>query len=140
MWLRKIFSKLPKPGDSRQEAIASKLVSWDSEERAMQAAIKMAQDTLGRFFATQASPKSNQDYFLVKFRLTPDAVEPELIWAADLRWENDCLWGRLANNPIDSRYKALQLVAIDLGAIVDWRYTESGQIYGDFTRRVLHDK
>ncbi len=103
----------------------------------MLAAIKAAQDTLGRFFATQASPKSNQDYFLVKFRLTPDADQPELIWAGDLKWEGEQLWGTLANDPSDEGYVALQLVPIHLGSIVDWRYSEAGVIQGDFTRRVL---
>ena len=103
----------------------------------MQAAIKMAQDTLGQFFAKQAAPKSNQDCFLVKFRLTPDADQPELIWAGDLKWEGAHLWGRLANDPVDDGYVALQLVPIHLGSIVDWRYSEGDVIQGDFTRRVL---
>ena len=137
MWLTKIFSKRPKWRDSRQKTVDSKLVDWDSEEPSMQVAIKVAQETLGQFFAKQASPKSDQDFFLVKFRLTPNADQPELIWAADLKWEGEQLWGRLANNPVDDGYAILQLVPIDLGSIVDWRYSEGEVIHGDFTRRVL---
>ena len=104
----------------------------------MCAAKAIAKKTLAQFFKMQISPKPNQGHFLVKFELTPDGNE--LIWAGDLKWEGDRLWGRLANDPISDGYYALQWVPIHLGSIVDWQFYEDGVLRGDFTGRVLRDE
>lgn len=135
MRLPKLFSKLLGLGST---AKPPDTIKWHSEEPEMRAAKATGQKTLALFFKTQNSPKPNQDHFLVKFELTPESNE--LIWAGDLKWEGEQLWGRLANNPVSEGYHALQLVRIDLGSIIDWQFYEDGVLQGDFTGRILRDR
>jgi uncharacterized protein YegJ (DUF2314 family) len=112
-------------------------VSWASDDKAMQAAKALARSSLPEFFEACFAPNADQHSFLVKFTLDPEAEQPELIWACDLEFRGNVLWGRLANNPINTRYNALQLVQIDLGLIVDWRYNDGDTMCGNFTTSVL---
>jgi uncharacterized protein YegJ (DUF2314 family) len=112
------------------------LFSIDASDPSMIAAKEMALATLPQFWAALERAGEDKWGCLLKFQLT----ETEFIWAYDVTRNPDKIFGNLANDPFDKRFKAHQLVEIDPDSIIDWTYWNSLYFEGHFTTRVIMER
>jgi uncharacterized protein YegJ (DUF2314 family) len=103
----------------------------------MAAAMRQARASLSEFFALVQSPKPSMKSFSVKVGLPYDGGR-EFFWIAPFQRNGDKYVGRLNNTPRSVRnVKAGDTITFREDEIVDWTYTDDGNIKGNFTACVL---
>ena len=122
------FWRTPPPG-----------VVFDPDDPEKIAAEKEARRTLPRFWQTFENPADDECDFAVKFNLTPQK-DAEFIWAYDLRRENDRIYGKLGNEPIEPGYEPDTYYEIQPDLIVDWTYFKGNEAKGHFITKVMFSK
>lgn len=113
------------------------VIDVSSNDAAMNAAIGKARQQLPDFFAHLAKPQIGEHSFSVKFDLLPEPGKAEYIWAEVISRSGGVTTARLANNPVDARFKLGDTVKVRDEDIVDWGYFRSGVMQGHFTTRAL---
>jgi len=116
------------------------VVQVETEDSEMNAAIATAQSSLTNFLAVFASPKTNQQFFLVKAKFAAGNGF-EHIWVADLAYDGSIFHGVIANEP--ERIKTLrfkQPVDVQPSQVSDWMFVQDGKLVGGYTSRVLRNR
>jgi uncharacterized protein YegJ (DUF2314 family) len=115
------------------------LVSFESEDEEMDAALDEAKQSIGTFFENLVSPKANQESFLVKVAFeSEDSVEH--IWMADLDVTVRPIVGTVANEPSIPGLKFMDRVPIDPARITDWMFVEDGYLIGGYSTKLIRSK
>ncbi|MCW3847218.1 DUF2314 domain-containing protein [Sphingomonas sp. LB-2] len=104
---------------------------------AMNAAIAEGRRTLPDFFRHLANPAPGEHGFLIKFDLLPEPGGAEFIWAEVISHSSGVTIARLANIPVDPRFKLGEKVNVSDADIVDWGYYSGGVMQGNFTTRAM---
>lgn len=109
----------------------------DSDDRAMNSAIKEARRQLPHFWATFGAPKHGETDFCLKVKIE-DRNGVEHFWCTDIERSDGRIWGVIANDPtVVERVSAGQRVSIEEKQISDWLYFRDGKMIGNYTLRVL---
>jgi uncharacterized protein YegJ (DUF2314 family) len=74
---------------------------------------------------------------MIKYDLLPEPGKTENIWVDVISWSPGAIIGRLANVPLDSRFKFGEKVNVADAEIVDWGYYHDDVMQGNFTTRIL---
>ena len=90
------------------------------DDPAMKAAIAEGRRTLPDFFRHLASPAPGEHGFLIKFDLLPESDDAEYIWAEVISHSPGVTIARLANVPLDPRFRLGEKVNVGDADIVDW--------------------
>jgi uncharacterized protein YegJ (DUF2314 family) len=108
-----------------------------SGDPALQGAIAEGRRTLPGFFTHLANPAPGEHSFMVKYDLLPEPDKAEYIWADVISHTPGVTIARLANDPLDSRFKRGDKVTITDDEILDWGYFRDGVMQGNFTTRAM---
>ena len=120
-----------------QPAVEDHVVNIASRDKAMQAAIRQAQDTLPGFLALAANPPAGTGGYKLKVAITDDNGT-EHFWVAPFQPVAGGFRGVLNNTPQVVRNVALgQVIEFDRSHISDWGYVRNGRQVGSFTVCVL---
>jgi uncharacterized protein YegJ (DUF2314 family) len=116
------------------------VISVDSDDAEMNAAIAQARQTTGAFLQVLAAPKPNQSDFSAKrpYPTSSDRASQEHIWIPHLTYDGKLLHGKVGDEPLNiPNLKFDQPVTFPPGELSDWMYLEDGKIVGGYTIRVL---
>jgi uncharacterized protein YegJ (DUF2314 family) len=108
-----------------------------SNDAEMNAAIARGRATLGDFYRRLADPRPGDSEFMVKFDIDPSAEGVEYVWAFSLDRTRTPMTGVLMNQPIYTKDRMGDRVAIPEDRIIDWGYRDGRVMQGNFTNRVL---
>jgi uncharacterized protein YegJ (DUF2314 family) len=111
-------------------------IAFDPDDPEKVAAEKEARRSLPLFWEAFKNPAEDEYDFSVKFNLTPNK-DAEFIWAYDLKWENDRLYGKLGNEPLEPGYEPDRFYKINPDLIVDWTYFKGNEAKGHFITKVM---
>lgn len=104
---------------------------------AMKAATAEARRTLPGFFEHFAKPGRGETDFTIKYDLLPEPDSAEYIWADVISHTPGVTIARIANVPVDPRFKQGEKVTIADADVVDWGYFKDGVMQGSFTTRAM---
>ena len=96
-----------------------------------------ARRTLPDFLAHLANPAPGEHGFTIKYDLVPEPGRTENIWVDVLSASPGAIIGRLANVPVDTRFKLGEKVTVTEDQIIDWGYMSNGVMQGNFTTRAM---
>lgn len=114
-----------------------KVINVATEDAEMNAAIKIARETLPTFWSKMADHASNEEAFSLKLGIS-DGKMTEHFWCGDIRGSAIAANCVIANEPTDVHtVKMGQRVEVDPAIISDWMYMQSGKIKGGQTIRAL---
>ena len=82
------------------------------------------------FFAHAAEPADDESGFMVKFDLLPEPDKAEYIWATVDSHAEGVTVARIANEPVDARFKRDQRVTIRDAQLLDWGYWKGDTLVG----------
>ena len=125
------------PVAAQAQQRSANVVDVSSNDATMNAAIANARRQLPDFFAHLAAPRPGERGFSIKFDLVPEPANAEYIWAEVISRSGGVTVARLANNPVDPRFKIGEKVTVRDEDIVDWGYYRDGVMQGHFTTRAL---
>jgi uncharacterized protein YegJ (DUF2314 family) len=116
-----------------------RVITVDSEDPRMNAAIEQARSTVGTFITALRAPKPTQLSFSVKMAIT-DGTHTEHMWLAPVSYDGKQFHGTLNNDPETvSNVKIGDKASIEPSKISDSMYVENGKLVGGYTIRVLRD-
>ncbi|MFC5480397.1 YegJ family protein [Massilia suwonensis] len=126
---------------TRAEApVQDRIVHIASSDKAMQAAIKQAQQTLPGFLELAANPPAGTEGYKLKVEIT-DANGAEHFWVSPFKIVRGGFMGVIANTPqIVKNVKLGQVVQFKRARISDWGYVRNGRQVGSFTVCVMMKK
>jgi uncharacterized protein YegJ (DUF2314 family) len=114
-----------------------KVINVATEDAEMNAAIKLARETLPTFWSKLADHTSYEESFALKLGIS-DGKMTEHFWCGDIRGSATAANCVIANEPADVHtVKMGQRVEVDPAIISDWMYMQSGKIKGGQTIRAL---
>jgi uncharacterized protein YegJ (DUF2314 family) len=115
------------------------VMSVDSKDAEMNAAIKQAQQTSTNFLSVLVAPKTNQTDFSVKRPYTTkDGKSVEHIWISEVSYDGKLLHGKIGDEPVNiPDLKLNDPVSFPPSEISDWIYLDDGKIVGGYTIRIL---
>lgn len=121
-------------------ASEDRVVHVASTDKAMQAAIKQAQQTLPGFLVLAANPPAGTEGYRLKVEMS-DPNGSEHFWVAPFKIVRGGFLGVIANEPqIVKNVKLGQVVQFKRARISDWGYVRNGRQVGSFTVCVLMTK
>ncbi len=114
-----------------------KVILFDTEDPAMNAAIGKARASLAVFWKMFAAPEDGVDGFSLKLGIS-DGKMTEHFWCSDIEGDQQMATCVIANEPQDVHTVAMgQTVDVDPAIISDWMYRKNGKIVGGQTIRVM---
>ena len=122
-----------------EQAPPDQVISFSASDSAMSAAEDKGRATLPEFFARYSSPAADETEFMVKYDVDPTEGF-EFVWASLLSRSGSTVQGILINQPVKTKDKLGDKVAIQEADIVDWGYRKAGVMQGSFTTRVMLDQ
>lgn len=125
---------------SKNENNGDHVYTVESEDEAMNKAVKKAIKTFPEFLKAFNTPDSSNGNFTVKRKFAYDDGF-EHMWLTDLHYEGDKLIGILDSDPVHiSWIKPGDSLEIKIDSVSDWMYIRNNRLVGGYTIRVLHDK
>lgn len=126
-------------GKKSDQAPAPEGIVWvRAGDPEVKAAVAQARRSLPEFLAHLARPGPGEHGFVIKYNLLPEPGKAENIWVDVLSASPGSILGRLANVPVDPRFKLGEKVTVGDGDIIDWGYVGGdGVMRGHFTTRAL---
>jgi uncharacterized protein YegJ (DUF2314 family) len=104
----------------------------------MAAAFRKARDTLPEFLALARSPRPTMTQLAVKIGIPDGDDHTEFFWLSPFEPRSGKYVGRINNTPRAVKtVKFGQIVEFSEDEIVDWLYTENGNMRGNFTACAL---
>jgi len=118
------------------------VISVDSDDAEMNAAISQARHSTDEFLRILAAPKANQTDFSAKRRYPKKSGEGgEHIWISNLTYDGKLLHGKVSDDPVNiANLKIDDEVSFPPAQLTDWMYMEDGKIVGGYTIRVLRKR
>src|ERR1700677_4383396 len=114
------------------------VISVDSDDAQMYAAIAHAKATLGSF--VKIFQANGADSYSIKVPIT-DNVQKEFCWLSDISFADGKFSGTIDNDPeLVHNVKIGQKMTVDSSQVADWLYMKAGKMYGNLTVRVLLPK
>lgn len=111
------------------------VTQFSQSDAGMNAAIAQARGSVEQFVARLGRPVSAADFVSVKIGLPTSDGSREHIWCDNVKVSGGTFTAKIANEPVDSRYKLGQQVSAAKGEISDWMYVENGKLVGGYTLR-----
>ena len=112
------------------------VIEVNADDPRMKAAVDKARSHWPEF-VTGFENRSNQQTFSVKAPLR-DGEEREYIWINVTAIENNIIYGKLGNEPVNlPRFKLDDTVRVSVNDLNDWIYTTGNDLHGGFTLEVL---
>ncbi len=100
---------------------------------AMAAAVREARATLDDFLKLKKKPRPSITSFAVKVGVH-EGQETEFFWVNPFEWRGSRYQGRLNNTPRTVKnVKHGDTITFKKSEIIDWTYTENGQMKGNYT-------
>lgn len=112
---------------------------FDDDDASMTFAIAEAQRTLPEFFKQFASPRANQQHFLVKVHFESNGAS-EHVWIANIDAAVFPLTGTIANETSLPSLRFMDRASFHPGQISDWMIIEDGTMVGGYTNQVAIDR
>jgi uncharacterized protein YegJ (DUF2314 family) len=104
----------------------------------MAAAFRKARGTLSEFLALAQAPRPTITHMAVKIGIPTGDDSDEFFWLSPFEPRGGKYTGRINNTPRSAKtVKFGQIVEFAEDEIVDWLYTEHGQMRGNFTACVF---
>lgn len=123
---------MPGSGDSLAES-KQNVVSYSTEDKAMQAAKDSGRSTLKRFHELMAA--GTPGTYTVKFPLTQNGAT-EHIWLQLVGYSDGSYIGLLADVPVNgNKYKMGDRMTVTEADVEDWMIKNGKVIYGGYTTR-----
>ncbi|MBI1903522.1 MAG: DUF2314 domain-containing protein [Planctomycetia bacterium] len=112
------------------------VVMLDGNDPRLLAAVSEARQRFAEFLAAfERREEGAQGHFWVKAPVR-DGPATEYMWLNVSAVENDVVYGRLDNVPVDLKRVALgDRLRVDVQDLSDWMYVESGRLHGGFTMK-----
>ena len=107
-----------------------------ADDPEMNAAIARGRETLPSFYRRLASPEAGDSEFMIKFDIDP-GEGVEYVWADRIERAPGRMTGILINQPVYTKDRMGDRVAIREDRVIDWGYRSGGVMQGSFTNRVL---
>ena len=127
---------MPGSGASLAES-KQNVVSYSTEDKAMQDAKTSGRSTLKRFH--ELMDAGTPGTYTVKFPLTQNGAT-EHIWMQLTDYRDGAFVGLLANDPVNgSKYKMGDQMTVAEADVEDWMVRSQDAIYGGYTARVALD-
>ncbi len=111
-------------------------MTFDLDDPEEIAAVQEAKRSLPLFWQAFKNPAEDEYDFLVKYNLNPPQ-DYEFIWAYDLKWEDNRLFGKLDSEPLEPGYEPDRFYEINPELIVDWAYFKGNEAQGHFITKVI---
>jgi uncharacterized protein YegJ (DUF2314 family) len=112
------------------------VIEVNADDPRMKAAVDKARSHWPEF-VTGFENRSNEQTFSVKTPLR-DGKEREYIWINVTAIENNIIYGKLGNEPVNlPRFKLDDTVRVPVQELNDWIYTTGDDFHGGFTLEVL---
>lgn len=111
-------------------------MAFDPDDPEKIAAEQEAKESLPLFWQAFKNPAEDECDFLVKYNLNPQ-LDHEFIWAYDLKWEDNRLFGKLDSEPLEPGYEPDRFYEINPDLIVDWTYFKGNEAQGHFITKVM---
>ena len=123
-----------------ESASDDRIISVDSENTEMNAAIEKARSSLPLFWKTFANPMHGECDFNLKVRVTaPEGTEH--FWCSDIKRDDTRISGIINNDAKTVTTVHLgQRIDITTEQITDWLYISDGKMVGNYTVRPLLHK
>ena len=126
--------------DDGQRPTAAKrddVVTVQSGDAEVDAAVTRARQALPQFIAALQSPPPNQTKFVIKAQFI-EGDNVEYMWVANVAYDGARFDGTLDNDPAAIKgLKHGDKVSVDPARVVDWMYDENGKAVGGYTSAVL---
>jgi uncharacterized protein YegJ (DUF2314 family) len=108
------------------------------KDKAMDAAVDHAHQTLGFFCAALKAKKPDTRGYEIKTAFT-DGEQVEHIWVNKVTWDGHAFHGQVNNKPLAVGNVHLgQKVTLQPKQVSDWMFVKEGKLIGGFTTRVLY--
>jgi len=125
------------PMAAQAQELDDKITYVRADDPVMKAAVAEARRRLPEFLAHLANPAPGERGFTIKYDLLPEPDKGENIWVDVISSSPGFILGRLANVPLDPRFKLGEKVTVAHAEILDWGYIRDGVMQGNFTTRAL---
>jgi uncharacterized protein YegJ (DUF2314 family) len=139
-WFVAFFALTPSGSLGVKDNVAfaeDKIVSIDSEDAEMNAAIDKARASLDGFWQKFADHGPNEDVFQIKLKLT-DGTSIEHFWCGNIEGDEQAATCAIDNEPQTVKnVKIGQRIPVEPEKISDWMYIRDEKIVGGATIRAL---
>lgn len=115
------------------------IVSFESDDHEMAAAVDAAKASLRQFLETFLEPERGQESFLLKVAFI-EGEQVEHIWVADLELDGMNFRGVIANEPSLPCFRFKQPVEFEPRQITDWMFIQDGRLMGGYTTRLIRQR
>jgi uncharacterized protein YegJ (DUF2314 family) len=121
-----------------ERARRDEITSVPKDDPDMAAAFRKARDSLPEFLALARAPRPTITHVAVKIGIPAGDDSKEFFWLSPFEPRGGKYVGRINNKPRSAKtVKFGQIIEFSEDEIVDWLYTEDGNMRGNFTACAL---